>query len=120
MPGFFKNLLRVLQNRHGTDVRFLCRHLLSERGEASQTALAQKIINTYKAMNSAQRCGFFDMLCRDFSPDEAAIRRAAAEYQRAPSAQSLAALSAIVDPPRQELFRRINTAPGAMKTLVAL
>jgi len=120
MPGFFKNLLRVLQNRRGTDMRFLCRHLLSERGEASQTALAQKIINTYKAMNAAQQRGFFQMLCRDFSPDEAAIRRAAAEYQRAPSAQNLAALSATVEPPRQELFRRINTAPRAMKTLVTL
>src|SRR5712691_1072586 len=120
MPGFFKNLLRVLQNRRGTDMRFLCRHLLSERGEASQTALTQEISNTYKAMNAAQQRGFFQMLCRDFSPDEAAIRRAAAEYQRAPSAQNLAALSATVEPPRQELFRRINTAPRAMKTLVTL
>lgn len=120
MPGFFKKLLRVLQNRRGTDMRFLCRHLLSERGEASQTALAQEIINTYTAMNPEQRLGFFEMLSRDFSPDEAAIRRAAAEYQRKPSMQTLATLSVAVEPPRQELFRRINTAPGAMKTLVAL
>ena len=32
-------------------MRFLCRHLLSERGEASQTALTQEIINTYKKRN---------------------------------------------------------------------
>ena len=120
MPGLFTNLLRVLRERRGTDMRFLCRHLLSERGEASQTVLAQEIINTYRAMNSPQRLDFFGMLCREFSPDEAAIRRAAAVYERAPGTDSFAALSAAVEPPRQELIRRINTAPGGTETLVAL
>src|ERR1700680_4986810 len=120
MPGFFNNLLQVLRGRRGRDMRFMCRHLLSERGEASQTALAQEIINTYSTMNSAQRLVFFEMLCREFSPDEAAIRRAAADYERTPGTNSLAALSAAVEPPRQELIRRINTAAGGTKTLVAL
>ena len=62
-------------------MRFLCRHLLSERGEASQTALAQEIINYYAAMSQAERVRFFDMLCDEFSPDPAAINRAATEYQ---------------------------------------
>ena len=120
MPGFLANLLRMLRDRRGTDMRFLCRRLLSEGGEASQTALAQEIINTYRRMNSAQRLGFFEMLDREFSPDDAAIRRAAADYQQTPGTKSLAALSAAVEPPRQELIRRINTALGATQTLVAL
>src|SRR6202140_5530805 len=120
MPGFFNNLLHVLQGRRGRDVRFMCRHLLAERGEASQTALAQEIINTYTAMDSPKRLQFFEMLCTEFSPDPAAIHRAAAEYHRKPNAQALAALSAAVEPPRQELIRRINTAPRGMETLVAL
>lgn len=120
MPGFLSNLLRLLRERRGTDMRFLCRLLLSERGEASQTALAQEIINTYKTMNVAQRRGFFEMLCREFSPDEAEIRRTAAEYQRQPSPESLADLFEAVEPPRQELIRRINTAPHGTETLVGL
>lgn len=120
MPGFLTNLLRALRDPRGTDMRFLCRRLLSERGEASQTALAQEIINTYRAMNSEQRLGFFQMLCREFSPDEAAIRRAAADYERTPGTNTLAALSAAVEPPRQELIRRVNTAPDGTETLVAL
>jgi malonyl-CoA decarboxylase len=120
MPGFFSNLLRVLRNRRGWDMPFLCRHLLSSRGEASQTALAQEIIKAYKAMNPTQRRRFFAMLCRDFSPDSGVILRAAAEYERAPGTQTLAALSEAVEPPRQELIRRINTAPGGTQTLVAL
>jgi malonyl-CoA decarboxylase len=120
MPGFLSNLLRLLRERRGTDMCFLCRLLLSERGEASQTALAQEIINTYKTMNAAQRRGFFEMLCSEFSPDEVAIRRTAADYQRNASPENLAALFAAVEPPRQELIRRINTAPHGTKTLVAL
>ncbi|MGD0956970.1 MAG: malonyl-CoA decarboxylase N-terminal domain-containing protein [Candidatus Acidiferrales bacterium] len=60
------------------------------------------------------------MLNREFSADEAEIRRAAAAYERSRSAENLAALSAAVEAPRQELIRRINTASGGTETLVAL
>jgi malonyl-CoA decarboxylase len=98
----------------------MCRHLLSERGEASQTALAQEIINAYRKMNDGQRSQFFDMLVQDFGPDQATILRATASYQASPGDSTLAALSAAVESPRQELFRRINTAPGGTETLVAM
>lgn len=118
--GFLTNLLQSLRDRRGTDMRFLCKHLLSERGEASQTALAQEIITTYRKMNPLQRVAFFEMLCREFSPDEATVLRAAAEYERKPGTKTLAALSSAVEAPRQELFRRINTAPGGTETLVVM
>jgi len=119
MPGFLTNLLESLRGRR-TDMAFLCRKLLSERGEASQTALAHEIIIGYAAMSPAQRVSFFKMLDREFSADEAAIRSAAAAYEKSSSADNLAALSAAVEAPRQELIRRINTAPGGTETLVAL
>jgi malonyl-CoA decarboxylase len=120
MPRFLDKLLRVLRERRGTDMPFMCRHLLSERGEASQTALAQEIINAYRAMNDTQRLQFYEMLSRDFAPDQASILSAAAGYQSSPGPHSLAALSAAVESPRQELFRRINTAPRGTETLVAM
>jgi malonyl-CoA decarboxylase len=120
MAGFLRKLLNVLRERHGADMPFMCRHLLSERGEASQTALAQEIINAYWKMNASQRLQFFEMLSHDFAPDQAALLRAAANYQAAPGPSSLAALSAAVESPRQELFRRINTASRGTATLVAM
>jgi malonyl-CoA decarboxylase len=120
MPRFFSNLLRALRERRGTDMSYMCHHLLSERGEASQTALAQEIISAYRAMNAEQRLKFFEMLSRDFAPDKAAILRAAGEYERKPGSSSLATLSAAVESPRQELFRRINTAPRGTETLVTM
>ncbi|MGC2449181.1 MAG: malonyl-CoA decarboxylase family protein [Candidatus Sulfotelmatobacter sp.] len=101
-------------------IRLLCQHLLSERGEVSQQVLAQEIVNTYKEMDSEQRLCFFEWLCREFSPDEAAIRSAAASYERMPSSEGLAALSTAVESPRRELLRRVNTALGGTETLVAL
>jgi len=120
MSGFLRKLLNVLRERRGTDMPFMCRHLLSERGEASQMALAQEIINAYWKMNDGQRVIFFEMLSRDFAPDQVALLRAAANYQSAPGPSSLAALSAAVESPRQELFRRINTASRGTETLVAI
>lgn len=120
MPGFLSNLLQILRERRGSDMLFLCRRLLSERGEASQTVLAERIINAYREMIPADRPKFFEMLCRDFGPDPAAISRAAAEYEKNPNAETLAPLFAAVEPPRQELLRRINTASHGTETLVAL
>ena len=120
MARFLDKLLRVLRERRGTDMSFMCRHLLSERGEASQTALAQEIINAYRAMNDKQRLQFYEMLSRDFAPDQASILSAAADYQSSPGPHALASLSAAVESPRQELFRRINTAPRGTETLVAM
>jgi len=120
MPGFLSNLLRLLRDRRGTDMDFLCHHLLSERGEASQTVLAQEIIKAYNVMASAERRNFFEMLCRKFGPDETAVLNAAAAYKRMPDAANFAALSAAVEPPRQELLRRINTAAHGTETLVAM
>jgi malonyl-CoA decarboxylase len=120
MARFLDKLLRVLRERRGTDMLFMCRHLLSERGEASQTALAQEIINAYRAMNDKQRLQFYEMLSRDFAPDQASILSAAADYQSSPGPHALARLSAAVESPRQELFRRINTAPRGTETLVAM
>ena len=83
-------------------------------------ALAQEIINAYWKMNDGQRVLFFEMLSRDFAPVQAALLRAAANYQAAPGPSSLAALSAAVESPRQELFRRINTASRGTETLVSI
>src|SRR6202171_417933 len=120
MPGFLNKLLKILRSRRGKDMRFLCRHLLSQRGEASQTALALEINNTYAAMDSTQRIRFYKMLSTDSSPDTKVLHRATANYLEDPNETNLSLLSAAVEPPRQELLRRINTAPRGTETLGAI
>lgn len=120
MPQFLTNLLQSLRGSRGTDMRVLCRELLSQRGEASQTVLAQRIIEQYSKLDAAPQLEFFQMLAADFAPDQAVIDRAIEEYSRAGDGTKLAALAAAVESPRQELFRRINTAPSGTATLVTM
>ncbi|HEY3615343.1 MAG TPA: malonyl-CoA decarboxylase family protein, partial [Candidatus Sulfotelmatobacter sp.] len=62
----------------------------------------------------------FEMPCREFSPYRTVILRAMHDSERSPGTGTLTALSEAVEPPRQELIRRINTAPGGTETLVDL
>ena len=45
----------------------LCDDLLSDRGEASGTALARELVDRYLAMDEADQDGFIDLLASDYS-----------------------------------------------------
>jgi malonyl-CoA decarboxylase len=120
MPEFLSNLLRSLRGPRGADMPLLCRQLLSQRGEASQTALAQRIIVQYREMDATRRLEFFEMLARDFGPEQSTIEKAIEEYRSSPSPAGAAALGAAAEAPRQELFRRLNTAPAGTENLVKM
>ena len=98
----------------------LCRALLSGSGEASGTALSREVLRAYERMDGDGRKAFFEMLAANFGPDASAIHAAAEEYLRLSDADALLRLIAAVEPPRQELFRRMNMAPQGTAALVAM
>ena len=98
----------------------LCDELLSSRGEASGTALAREVAQAYLAMGHEQKNQFFHTLKDRFDVDAEAIGRCADGYGKDRDLKALVALSAAVESPRQELFRRINMAPDGTATLVAM
>ena len=102
------------------DLEALCRDLLSGRGEASGVALARQILDLYASLPVEHRLDFFRLLARDFDPDPQQLRSAWASYDQAPNPGSLHALLQAVEPPRQELFRRLNLAPGGTRALVGM
>lgn len=112
-----------------------CHELMSERGEVSGTRIACNILSGYQALdtqapntqaldtqapNTAGRARFFDLLIRDFSPDPEKVGEAGEVYRKNPSPATLAKLQRLVEPARQELFRRLNIAPGATRILVEM
>ena len=97
-----------------------CRRLLSVRGEANGPLLAHGIVQGIDCLNDEQRARFFDRLASDFSPDPKVVLDAARAYAQAPDAASLIRLTRVAEPPRQELFRRINGAPGGTAAIVRL
>src|SRR5215212_9525348 len=98
----------------------LSRALLSGRGEASGVALARQVLDLYNGLPIAERIEFFRLLARDFGPDQQHLRATWSEYDKSPTPQNLQRLLRTVEPPRQELFRRLNLAPGGTNALVSM
>ena len=94
--------------------------LLSERGEASGAQIARELRDVLHVLDADGRHGFQRYLATGFQPDEAALRAAAQRYLAEPTAEAAAALAVAADPPRQELLRRMNIAPGGAGALIAM
>ena len=98
----------------------LCEELLTGRGEASGVALASEILAKYAALTTGPRIAFFEALAHRFGPDRAALNTAVAAWQADPSDMNAQGLHLAAEPRRQELFRRINLAPGGTAALVRM
>ena len=108
---------RVLRTR-GLPV--LAGTLLSTRGEASGVALAQQILAGYGSLSETEKLAFLRFLAEQFGPDPERLDRAISEYRSHPGARTATALHQAAEPRRQELFRRLNAAPGGTHELVRM
>jgi len=96
----------------------LCRDLLVERGDDGK--LARDALRAYGSMTPEARAEFFDLLASELSPDPDEVARFADSYRKDPSPANLARLQRAAEPPRQELFRRLNVAPGGTHELIQM
>ena len=94
--------------------------LLSERSEASGALVARQLHEVLRALDASDRHGFQRYLATEFQPDRAVLRAAAERYLADGTAEAAAALARAADPPRQELLRRMNMAPGGTGALIAM
>lgn len=95
----------------------LCHRLVDGMGEASNIALAREILQRWQEMDRARRIELLQVMAVELDPDPLEIRQAAQQYSLK-DPQSLRRLLEACEPPRQELFRRLNMAPGATGVLV--
>ena len=98
----------------------LCEHLLSGRGEASGVALAREILTGYGTLTIGPRIAFFEALAQRFGIDRAQMDQAIDAWRAAPSDATATEVHAASEPRRQELFRRLNLAPGGTAALVRM
>jgi malonyl-CoA decarboxylase len=94
--------------------------LLSERGEASGAEVARELHHMLCALDADDRHSFQHYLATEFQPDKTALHMAAERYLADTTAEAAAALAQAADPPRQELLRRMNMAPGGTGALIAM
>ncbi len=109
--------------RDGLAVRRLvasCRSVLSSRGEAAGVSLAKTTLDLYRELDRKEQQRFFAALLAEFSPDPKQVLAAAQSYAAEASAANLARLSAVAEPSRQELLRRLNRAPGGTSAILRM
>lgn len=97
----------------------LAHALMSVRGEASGVAIASDLLTAYAEATAEEKGQFLTLLATRFGPDREAVDLAVARYREEGEA-ALPALARAVEPPRQELLRRLNLAPGATAMLVGM
>ncbi|HEY4142536.1 MAG TPA: malonyl-CoA decarboxylase N-terminal domain-containing protein, partial [Pseudolabrys sp.] len=133
--SFFGELLQTISDRgralldrsrrvdaatHSESLVELCEDLLSGRGEASGAALAREILGRYTELTVGPRIAFFEALALRFGTEPARLEKAIATWKEKPSDQTAAGVHAASEPRRQELFRRLNLAPGGTALLVRM
>jgi malonyl-CoA decarboxylase len=113
--------LKVLARANGVDSTIRhCEALLGASGHSIGVALASQTLASYRALTPEQRADFFLALLSRFSPDPAAVLAAAKRYADQPSPAHLWALEHAAEPPRQELLRRLNRAPGGTAAILKM
>jgi malonyl-CoA decarboxylase len=111
---------RIDAGTRSEDFVELCEELLSGRGEASGVALARHILNHYAELTTGPRIAFFEALAHRFGPDRAGLEAAIKAWETSPSDATAMQLHEAAEPRRQELFRRLNLAPGGTAALVRM
>lgn len=104
----------------GRGITDLCLALMSERAEASGRQIAGAILDKYALLDLPQRADFFAFLNDDLDLDAAKVAELAQAYETDRTAKAFRALTTAAEPRRQQLFRKLNEAPGATARLVRL
>ncbi|MGE0313869.1 MAG: malonyl-CoA decarboxylase family protein [Lautropia sp.] len=97
-----------------------CRQLLGARGESNSQVIAARALARFQNLSPDGLQQFFDVLADEFDPDPGTVLALAEQYAVARSPDSLIRLARAAEPPRQELLRRLNRAPGGTAIIVAM
>jgi malonyl-CoA decarboxylase len=94
--------------------------LTSERGESNAVSMADEVIHNYRKLAKDQHAKFFSFLFENLNPDPAAVMIAAQHFSVEANARNYINLQRVAEPPRQELFRRLNRASDGTAALVEM
>ena len=94
--------------------------LISERGESNAVSMADDVIDNYRKLTKDQHAKFFTFLFQKLNPDPVAVMSAAQNFSAEGNARNYIKLQRVAEPPRQELFRRLNRASNGTAALVGM
>ncbi|MEM8947808.1 MAG: malonyl-CoA decarboxylase [Pseudomonadota bacterium] len=101
-------------------IETLTEELIGATGEVSGQTVARRILDRYERMDDEARLDFFRHLALEMTISPNAVRQALDAYEKGQTKASYRAFMSVVEPPRQELIRRLNQVPGATGALVRM
>ena len=113
-------LEKLAKARYFSRVTGAVTRLISERGESNAVSMADDVINNYCKLSKDQHAKFFTFLFQKLNPDPIAVMSAAQNFSAEGNARNYIKLQRVVEPPRQELFRRLNRATNGTAALVGM
>ena len=113
-------LEKLAKARYFSRVTGAVTRLISERGESNAVSMADDVINNYCKLTKDQHAKFFTFLFEKLNPDPIAVMSAAQNFSAEGNARNYIKLQRVVEPPRQELFRRLNRATNGTAALVGM
>jgi len=113
-------LRRRSPDRRVREIVDLSEQLLTRRGEASLHIIAGQVVDAVDGLDPERTAALLGALAERLGPDAKRLAAAVDAWRARPDQQALLGLAAAVEPPRQELFRRLNVAPGGTAALVRL
>ncbi|PVH27712.1 malonyl-CoA decarboxylase domain-containing protein [Pararhodobacter oceanensis] len=116
VPRLWGDTLNSAQN----DPIKLSHTLLTARGQASGVAIADRVLTLIETADAEGLQRYLAALRDEFEVDLGAVLQAATSAKDPEAGTAaLIALQQAAEPPRQELFRRLNAAPRGTERLVA-
>ena len=113
-------LEKLAKARYFSRVTGAVNRLISERGESNALSMADDVFNNYRKLTKDQHLKFFTFLFEKLNPDPVAVMSAAQNFSAEANARNYIKLQRVAEPPRQELFRRLNRATNGTAALVAM
>ena len=113
-------LEKLAKARYFSRLTGAANRLISERGESNAVSMADDVIDNYRKLTKDQHAKFFTFLFQKLNPDPVAVMSAAQNFSAEGNARNYIKLQRVAEPPRQELFRRLNRASNGTAALVGM
>ena len=94
--------------------------LVNTNGETTGLALSRSILSEYDDLDDAAKIALFEYLAENMNINPEEVETNLKEYNQNPNKETYQAFMQAAEPRRQELFRRLNHAPGATAFLVRM
>ena len=94
--------------------------LVNTNGEASGLTLGRAILAQYEALDDDGKFELFEHLATGMNINVEDVQESLKAFQKTPNKDTYRSFMQAAEPPRQELFRRLNHVPGATAILVQM